>query len=137
MKPETECLRIYGASDDLVEFEGNVLKTAGPEDSGFDTAIAAGGAEFSLYDCVEPGNYAFGGHFLLESDKGERCRVYPIYDGCWTFAVGRDWDKRMGEETPIPPVSIANYPRGGSVELLIGPEGAGWTVTWVPVKRNE
>jgi len=59
-------IKIYGASDDLIEIEG------------------------SCYGCDEYDVSGIGGPliatFELESN-GYAVKVYCIYDGCWSFAV--------------------------------------------------
>lgn len=61
----------YGASDDLVEVEG-----------------VKGEDEFTA-----PGNGPYMGAFNL----GGKIRVHAIYDGCWSFAVGK-----VDEDIPLP-----------------------------------
>lgn len=71
-------IRIYGASDDLVEIEGDV-----PGCDEYDV----GGPRLVM------------ARFLVGPlDSGTvGLRVFAIYDGCWSFAIGQ-----VGESRPLP-----------------------------------
>lgn len=68
-------IKIYGASDDLVEVEG-----------------CEGADEFNTYE---------GGKVMWRGDlfapNGEQMRAYALYDGCWHVAVGQ-----VDERVPFP-----------------------------------
>jgi hypothetical protein len=75
-----QTLKMYGASDDLIECEG-----------------VHGTEEFNV--CAETGQAH--ATFLL----GNALRIHAIYDGCWCFAVGL-----IDEDIPLPdwPIRILN-----------------------------
>ena len=106
-------LIVYGASDDLVEFEGQVTNTD-PAD-----AIASNGAEFNTYS---PGD----GHFVLSSDNGAKLRLFPRYDGrgCWSFAPA------LYDEDMALPMMVVSA-RGHSTQVQIGADDEAWEVFWV------
>ena len=107
-------LTVYGASDDLVEFEGLVINTD-PAD-----AIASNGAEFPVYDADGKG------YFFLASPSGDRLRLYPIYtaNGTWAFAVAID-----DEDGPLPP-DVKIGASGYTTRLEIGADGQEWEIFW-------
>jgi len=90
-------LLIYGASDDLIYFEG-----------------ISGGDEFGIYNADDG---IVHGEFEIVSGEG-RMRVYPVYDGCWMFAVGQVWDSSKTYPLPSWPVVIAQHPKIGHSALV-------------------
>ena len=68
-------IRIYGASDDLVEVEG-----------------CPGADEFNSYESTI---VMWRGD--LRAPDGSFMRVHALYDGCWSFAPGM-----VGEDHPFP-----------------------------------
>ena len=105
-------LIMYGASDDLVECQGQVTNTD-PGD-----AIASDGAEFNIYSPED-------GHFVLSSDKGAKLRIFPKYDdrGCWSFALG------LYEEDMALPMIVVSA-RGHSTQVEIGADDEAWEIFW-------
>lgn len=81
-------LLIYGASDDLIYFEG-----------------IPDGDEFNIYNADD--NLVHG-EFEIVSNEG-RLRIYPIYDGCWMFAIGQVWD--LSNTYPLPnwPIVVTQH----------------------------
>jgi hypothetical protein len=78
-------IRIYGASDDLIEVEG-----------------CEGADEFNTY---ERGPVMWRGD--LRAPTGDAMRAYAPYDGCWSIALGQ-----ANDDGPIPswPITIAPAP---------------------------
>lgn len=77
-------IRIYGASDNLIEVEG-----------------CEGADEFNTY---EHGPVMWGGD--LRAPDGEQMRAHVVFDGCWSVALGQ-----VDEDKPLPawPVTIAQH----------------------------
>jgi hypothetical protein len=77
-------IHIYGASDDLVEMEGEGEVRFSDEERGRKDA------EYNVYDTSR---------YLVSGSNGDRVYAYAIYgdEGCWYFAVGQ-----VDEDTPIP-----------------------------------
>ena len=98
-------LTVYGVNADLVEFEGVVEATHGPEDRHC-IGEGSGAAEFNLYVGVAEADN--GGRFDLHAKTGERLFLYPIYtqEGCWAFAVGQH-----DEGAPIPEIQTGDGSR--------------------------
>lgn len=67
-------IKFYGESDDLIEVEGDIPR------------------------CDEYGQFGdkLKSPFVIRSEQGN-AKVYPIYDGCWMFAVGH-----FDEDIPLP-----------------------------------
>lgn len=99
-------IKISGGSDDLVEVEG-----------------CEGADEFNVYG---PGELVWRADLTTAA---EALRVYAIYDGNWSFAVGQ-----ADEDLPLPswPVRITQHPDiAYSVLLEIdAPDGARLTNVW-------
>ena len=66
-----QTLHIYGASDDLFECEG-----------------IPGTDEFGCYNELDSEAGRYMGSALVKSKEG-RIRIHVIYDGCWSFAIGK------------------------------------------------
>lgn len=81
-------IRIYGASDDLIEVEGDGITD-----------------EFNSY---EKGHAMWRGD--LRAPDGDVLRAHAVFsdDGCWSIALGQAY-----EATPLPtwPVTIARHPQ--------------------------
>jgi hypothetical protein len=77
-------IRIYGASDDLVEVEG-----------------CAGADEFNVY-----GQGPVMWHGDLVAPSGDTMRAHAVFDGCWSIALGQ-----VTEDHPFPewPVKIRQH----------------------------
>jgi hypothetical protein len=77
-------IRIYGASDDLIEVEG-----------------CEGADEFNSY---QPGPVMWSGN--LRAPDGEQMRAHVVFDGCWSIALGQ-----VDEADPLPewPISIRQH----------------------------
>ena len=107
-------LTVYGASDDLIEFEGNVTATE-PSD-----AIASDGAEFPAYDADGKG------YFVLAGKNGDRLRLHPIFtdNGTWAFCPALNT-----EDDAIPEVTVDA--KGYTMKLQIGGHGQEWEIFWV------
>ena len=88
-----EKLTVYGASDDLIEFEG-----------------IKGCDEFMAY-----GDIGIMGEFIVTGD-GDQLRIIAIYDGCWSFAIAP-----VDEDIPLPswPVKYSLNDRGYSTFMEI------------------
>ena len=100
-------IRMYGASDDLVEVEGTdsaIDRTAAPDNSENVAGPGGQGGEFNVTS--EEATFIIGG----------QVRVFSVYDGTWSFAVGM-----VDEDTPLPwPVRVQACPEVAySVEVLI------------------
>lgn len=78
-------IRIYGASDDLIEVEG-----------------CEGADEFNSY---EDGPVMWRGD--LRAPDGEAVRAHAVFDGCWSIALGQ-----RDEYDPFPtwPITVARHP---------------------------
>jgi hypothetical protein len=76
-------IRIYGASDDLIEVEG-----------------CENADEFNSY---EKGPAVWRGD--LRAPNGEVMRAHAVFDGCWSVALGQ------ADEEPMPtwPISIQQH----------------------------
>ena len=113
-------LTVYGASDDLVEFEGRVSKTI-PSD-----ARASNGAEFPAYEADGKG------YFVLASKNGDRLRLHPIYtsNGTWAFCPALN-----NEDDAIPEVNVAA--EGYTMKLKIGAHDQEWEIAWVEPDATE
>lgn len=83
-------MKMYGASDDLIEVEG-----------------IPGSDEFE----ADGGNDLLMGSFVV----GGVIRVRAIYDGCWSFSVGQ-----VDEDVPLPewPISLGQHPECDYSALL-------------------
>lgn len=84
-------IRIYGASDDLIEVEG-----------------CPGGDEFNSYQLGAdgaPGALMWRGDFRAPS--GNIMRAYAVLDGCWSIALGQADDEL---HFPSWPVTITQHP---------------------------
>jgi len=78
-----KAIKFYGSSDDLIEVEGEID------------------------GCDEYGQFGekLKDYFTVQSESGA-AKIYPIYDGCWSFAIGQtdesiplpEWDIRVGNE---------------------------------------
>ncbi len=84
-------LKIYGASDDLVEMDG-----------------IAGADEFNCYK-----DESLLATFVLKADN-ERLRIHAIYDGSWCFALGQ-----VEEDDPMPPWPVRRTWSGYSEHVEI------------------
>ena len=143
MENTKHTLVIYGQSDDLVEFEGKVVKTDGPaNEADWDKAIADNGAEFNLYlsDATED---HYGGYFAVDGSDGSRFLVHPIYTeiGCWTFAVSQAEEgvgfgtvtliARNNRSEMPPPVNEGRDRDNYTAMLMIErDQEVEWTVRW-------
>lgn len=103
-------IKIYGASDDLVEVEG-----------------CKGADEFNSY---ERGPLMWRGELL--GPTGNPMRIHAIFEGCWSFAVGQ-----CDEELPMPdwPIRITQHddPRYSVLLEIDAPEGTELVNVW-PVR---
>lgn len=86
-------MKIYGASDDLIEVED-----------------IKGADEFGAY-----GSEPIRDEFIVAGSGGQ-LRLIAIYDGCWSFAIAP-----VDEDVPIPnwPVRVSLGERGYSTLLEI------------------
>lgn len=77
-------IRIYGASDDLIEVEG-----------------CEGADEFNSY---QQGLVMWHGE--LRAPNGEVIKAFALYDGCWSIALGQ-----AAEDQPFPewPVKVRQH----------------------------
>ena len=98
MGPQTMTIRIYGASDDLVEIDS-------PDVKGW-------GDEFTAY---EQGEGFMGAWDLTTQDDDSviGLRVYAFYKGVWQFMVSPIWPTAMDSEEPIAkapdwPITVTN-----------------------------
>ena len=100
-------LTVYGASDDLVEFRGNVTNTDN-------------GAGFPVY---RPDGK---GYFVLAGKNGDRLLLHPIYtnNGTWAFCPALN-----NEGDAIPEVTV--NAEGHTMKLAIGGHGQEWEIFWV------
>lgn len=109
-------IKIYGASDDLVEVE--IYEGA---DEGAD--------EFNVYGSKDMGPVMWRGD-LIASGGAEVMQVHALFtrDGCWHFSVGQALD---GESLPSWPVRITQHCSGYSTQLEIdAPDGTRLTSVW-------
>ena len=84
-------VKIYGASDDLIEIDGDI--------TGADEYTAYGG------DNLHVGTIHF-----YDLENGEVLNIHALYDGCWSFAVspwhndeqmpGWEMVRSFGEDVP-------------------------------------
>ena len=87
-------IRIYGASDDLVEFEGTFGEAMDKDEDGNNIDVSGPGykgAEFNVYD--SPAVFIVGELIIVEA----------MYDGTWSFTIRMknegtfpDWPIRFG-----------------------------------------
>lgn len=105
-------IKIYGASDDLVEVAG-----------------CEGADEFNVYGSSRLG---WGADLATAA---EALRVYAIYDGCWSFAIGQ-----ADESVSLPswPVRITQHPdvRYSVLLEIDAPDGTRLTNVW-PARKDE
>lgn len=99
-------LKVYGASDDLIEIDG-----------------LNGRDEFGAYP---KGNYA--GYMALRS-RGVCVHIHAIYDGSWAFAVcPQDGDYEKSPDWPIRRTFGADVPYSETLEIDV-PDDA--VIEWV------
>lgn len=98
-------IRIYGASDDLIEVEG-----------------CEGADEFNSY---ERGPVMWRGD--LHAPDGDAMRAYALYDGCWSIALGQ-----VDEGKPLPDwdIEILQIGRYSSMAQIDAPEGTKLVDVW-------
>ena len=157
--PPSDCLRVYGASDDLVQFRGAVrsVREPGDEESpdGYAWLPEGGASAAEVPLGLLDGERDVGGHFVLTASTGQRLRLAPVYDRCWSFAVGQ---VEPGDQ--LPPVTIVatetdgQMPGGGlhpsipypnpwlhdracrTAMVVIELPGASWDIEWHRAPRT-
>jgi len=101
-----------GASDDIVLISG----APGADEPGFTAARRGEWNVLKLQgNSTDPAHWS-GSWRVIREDGSEGLRVHSIYDGCWTFAVGK-----LDEESGLPEWKWELRPgeRGYSLELVI------------------
>jgi hypothetical protein len=98
-------IRIYGASDDLIEVEG--CKNAD---------------EFNSY---ERGPVMWRGD--LRAPDGDVVRAYALFDGCWSIALGQ-----VDEDRPLPDwdIQIVQEGRYSTAAQIDAPDGTVLENVW-------
>lgn len=81
------------ASDDLVHISG----VPGADEPGFGTARRGEWNVACIQGPAKSTAQWSGSWQVIRDDGSEGLRVHAIYDGCWTFAVGR-----LDEDKPLP-----------------------------------
>ena len=106
-----KALKLYGASDDLIEME-------------FDGKMEFGGKddEFNVYGETHMG-------YVIVRDEGAQIRIHCIYDGSWCFAIASrtglnndvmpEWAVRRtwGQDTPYSETLEMDLPNDATVEF--------------------
>lgn len=111
-------IRIYGASDDLIEVEGDGIND-----------------EFNSYEMGNgPGALMWCGD--LRAPNGDIMRAYAVADGCWSIALGQ-----ADEDKPFPawPVTIAQHPdtRYSTMAEIDAPDGTVLENVWPSQGGND
>jgi hypothetical protein len=110
--PTMNRIEIYGASDDLIE-------------------IRIDGKDVDELNVYEDGPYMGSLRLVAKSDPESACLVHVIYDGCWSFAVGR-----TDEGKPLPTWAFSVEPEHDySTRLVIDTGGELVVITKLGVEK--